>query len=536
MAVRIIGALRLAVLLAVTCACPQAAAAPALKIAGGTWHEARTDNFVVLTNAGQDRARYLVQNLEDFRRLVIRATRLDIETNPLPFHIVAVTGASQLKSLLGTDQVFGAFQQSYRGGLSAVNLSARAPDGTDSLEITRTPYGPLYRSKQNMRGVGMDGVFHEYVHYLLEIDARRRYPLWFHEGYAEYLSTYEIADGRYKIGSAPMHRVLTLEKTRRIPLGSLLNAKGYDTGHGNNDFNAESWLVVHYLMSDPGRREKLYAFLDRLDRPTVDTVPVFEEVFGESVEDFSRRLRQYRRVGRFNVERFDRPGTPLPEPALRAVPPDEVREALAYTLLHFSPERQKGVALLDEALEINPANLKARALLAAVAISEKNPDKAEAILARAGAAGEGSAEMLGLRGEILLRRAAELVAAGKPGSEALLDAAADAYGRALAIDPDDAQSLSGMARTWLIRPGRPPDEVKALIARAERLLPMNKEIELVGAHLRLKRGEVSDAVRAYEHIIAWGRDPAVVRQARERVDAIYALARDYLEKNPKALP
>jgi tetratricopeptide (TPR) repeat protein len=536
MAARTLARLLLAAVFAAALAMP-CKASDVSRIADGDWVEARTGNFVVLTNAGKERARYLVQSLEDFRRLVIEATSLDIESNPLPFHIVALVGSGQLRALIDTDQVFGAFQQSYRGGLAAVNLTARAPDGTDSLQITYTAYGPIYRAKQNLRTVGMDGVFHEYVHYLLEIDAKRRYPLWFHEGYAEFLSTFDVgSDGRYKVGAPPMHRVLALEKTRRIPLGSLLNAKGYETGHENSDFNAESWLVVHYLMTDPDRRAKLYAFLDRLNTPTIDTVPVFEEVFNQSAEDFSRQVRQYRRLGRYDIERFPRSTDPLPEPAIRVPPRDEVREQLAYTLLHFSPDRQKGIELIDGAIAANPGNMRARALLAALALVDKDTRKAEQILADAGPAADADADMLALKGEIDLRRAAELVADGKPGAEAFLAAASDAYHKALVLDPEQTQAMSGIARTWLIQPGRPPDEAVALIERARRLLPMNQEIVLIAAHIRLKRGEIVDAARGYEHVIAWGRDRDVVRQARERLDAIQAVAGDSLKQSLKATP
>ena len=538
MAARIIGTLLLAVawLAAGTLPCV-AAASDIGKVAEGTWYEARTSNFVVMTNAGAGRARYLAQNLEDFRRLVIEATNLDIESNPLPFHIVAFSSAGQLRAMVDTDQIFGAFQQSYRGGLAVVNLTARAPDGTDSLAISYTAYGPLYRTKQNTRAVGMDGVFHEYVHYLLEIDAKRRYPLWFHEGYAEFLSTFDVSsDGRYKVGLPPMHRVLTLEKTRRIPFGSLLNAKGYQTGHENSDFNAESWLAVHYLMSNPERRAKLYAFLDRLNKPVVDTVPVFEDVFGESIEDMSAHLRQYRRMARYDADKFDRPSAPLPEPAIRVMPPDEVREELAYTLLHFSAKRQKGVDLLDAAIAANPANMQARAVLAAVALGDKDEIRAQAILDQAGTVADSSPDMLSLKGELFLRRSAALIATGKPGWENGLAVAADAYRRAIAINPDEAQALSGLARIWLVQPGRPPDEVVAQLDRAQRLLPMNQELQLISAHIKLKRGEVAGAVKAYEHVVAWGRDPDVVRQARERLDAIYALAADYSKKGLNVLP
>jgi cytochrome c-type biogenesis protein CcmH/NrfG len=241
-------------------------------------------------------------------------------------------------------------------------------------------------------------------------------------------------------------------------------------------------------------------------------------------------------MAKYDVERFDRPDAPLPQPTIRMPPADEVREQLAYTLLHFSPQRNKGVELIEEAIALNPGNMRARALLAAVAVADKDMPKAEKILAEAGPAAAGDADMLSLGGELHLRRAAELVAAAKPGWEPLLATARDAYRKALTLDPDHAQSLSGIARTWLIQPGRPPDEALALVARAERLLPMNQEIGLIAAHTRLKRGEIVDAVRSYEHVVAWGRDPDTVRQARERLDAIYAIAGDGLKPAGKTTP
>jgi hypothetical protein len=65
---------------------------------------------------------------------------------------------------------------------------------------------------------------------------------------------------------------------------------------------------------------------------------------------------------------------------------------------------------------------------------------------------------------------------------------------------------------------------------------MNHEIRLVEANLRLKRGDVVAAVNGYEHVVAWAREPSIVRRARERLDEIYALARENLNQPANALP
>ena len=92
MAARTLGRLVLAVVFAAAAALPCAAASDLTRIADGSWVEARTANFVVLTNAGESRARYLVQNLEDFRRLVIQATNLEIEGQERPALIAETLG------------------------------------------------------------------------------------------------------------------------------------------------------------------------------------------------------------------------------------------------------------------------------------------------------------------------------------------------------------------------------------------------------------------------------------------------------------
>ena len=120
----------------VSCAAPQA-------LDGSTepvgWQELRTPNFVIYHQGTDHWAERIVGHLQSFRHYVLDHLQLEGADNPLPFRVVLLRNAAQMQNLLGEKDVFGAYLQTWRGGLAIVDLSARAEDGTSSLQVTATP-------------------------------------------------------------------------------------------------------------------------------------------------------------------------------------------------------------------------------------------------------------------------------------------------------------------------------------------------------------------------------------------------------------
>jgi hypothetical protein len=96
-------------------------------------------------------------------------------------------------------------------------------------------------------------IFHEYVHNLLRARGGGEIPAWLNEGLAQYLQTAEFtAEGRLRLGLAPKGRLELLEKSELLPLRDLLsktNAEVHSSGTPRTVFYAQSWVLVHYLLS-----------------------------------------------------------------------------------------------------------------------------------------------------------------------------------------------------------------------------------------------------------------------------------------------
>ncbi len=517
-------------------ACSQAQ--PVTEVAQSRWIEARTENFVVVTNAGDARARKMVNDLEEFRRFAITALNIDVAETPLPFTIYAVTSDADLQSLVETARAFGVFQSSYRGGLAVVNINARGADGTDRVQVIPTLSGPRLRVTANQRGIGMDGVFHEYVHYLQALNPDQRFPLWFSEGFADYLSTFHVTpDGRYRVGDAPRHRVSELKagisdprarksgdpRFRWIPFDALINARGYDTGHGQGPFYGQSWLLTHHLLSDPDRTALLDQYLEASNTPSLDSVPLFEETFGLNMSQLYSRLRQYLRSDRFASQTFDRPDAPLPEPTITEVAPDQIRTQLGYALLHFTPSFEKAETLLNDALAINPANIEAKALLAALAFAAEDDARVEALIRDAGDAADTNIEFLTLKGHHGVRKAVQLYEAGDESWRTAVVEARLHFRNAISLGVQSAEPFIALGRSYLLSDTMPPEEALELIGTARTLLPSSLETRLILGHLQFRRGEVGAAQANYEHVLAWSRNPQSRTRAREMLERIQAI-------------
>ncbi|MDX1580014.1 MAG: tetratricopeptide repeat protein [Alphaproteobacteria bacterium] len=486
------------------------------------WYEARTEHFVVLVPRSAERARSLALQLEEFRRFAIAYAELEILSDPLPFRIIGTYGGNAFNALVGRRDIFGAFDQTYEGGLAVVNLAARAPDGTEDLEVTYTLFGPIYREKVNIRSVGLDGVFHEYVHYLLAIDQRRRYPLWFNEGFAEFLSTFDLEGASSaRIGKPPMHRVRVLDDVDLMPVGALLNATGYDTGHGSGSFYAQAWLFVHYMLADPERRQKLYTFLDALAERQVDAQPVLEQVLGMSASDLQSKLRRYQRSGRFHSEAIELAEAFRPEVEVRQVPLDEVQANLATAMLTFTTDYSDAEQLLNAALAADPLNVRARVTLATLHLFRGELDQARELARTAPKAIEGESRILSLKAQLRVRDALLMFEAENQSWPEALQEGRDIYRAALAQNPREAEAYSGYARTFLLSENEGvPSRAYNALDRARQLLPTDFSLELVRGYLLLKEGRAEEALEAFEHIIAWSRTPDLVTKAREVRDYV----------------
>ncbi len=155
-------------------------------------------------------------------------------------------------------------------------------------------------------------IYHEAVHWFATATDTPQ-PLWFAEGIAEALSTFEIVDGKGRWGQAIEDNVAYLSGDGLLPMEDLLRASQDEALHGNerNKYYPQAWAFVHYLMFGNGGADapKLAAFLGELRRTDPDTA--VHTAFGKSYHELTNDLRRYLARGRYGhaeIELRDRSG------------------------------------------------------------------------------------------------------------------------------------------------------------------------------------------------------------------------------------
>lgn len=156
-----------------------------------------------------------------------------------------------------------------------------------------------------MPGSGRDAatrqtIYHEAVHWFTTASDTPQ-PLWFAEGLAEVLSTFEVVDGKGRWGQAIADNVAYLNNSGLLPMEEVLRASQDDALHGNgrDKYYPQAWAFVHSLMFGNGgaHAAKLSAFLRELRVSDLDTATA--AAFGKSYDELTSDLRRYLGRGRY---------------------------------------------------------------------------------------------------------------------------------------------------------------------------------------------------------------------------------------------
>lgn len=150
------------------------------------------------------------------------------------------------------------------------------------------------------RSEGLDArtvLFHEYAHHFMMQYFADAYPAWFAEGFAEYVSTAELDATRTRLGGYEEARTQPLYDMQWAALADLI-----DPGRENARrvpsymFYSQSWIYVHYILSDADRRRALSQYFTAV-QSGADRTTAFEEAFGTTADGFRRDVLTYLRRG-----------------------------------------------------------------------------------------------------------------------------------------------------------------------------------------------------------------------------------------------
>jgi hypothetical protein len=262
-----------------------------------------------------------------------------------------------------------------------------------------------------------------------------------------------------------------------MPVARLLgadwtNLPGYETPM----FYAQSWLVVHYLASDPQRAASLTRYLELVAGGT-PSGPAFAQVFGYPVERFDKVLIDYV-MGR-TLKPTELAFVPL-QASVAAVPLSAVADALLIPAaqLDIGVDPDKAPALVDRIRRIAaryPDDWSAKVVLATAELRLGDRVQARALIDSLVAEKPDSAPLL-----VLL------------GTAQLLDhqAASATLAHADAVRPDDFRILFLRA---LAEPPGADAERRALLLRANALAPQVEPVALAAAQAQAEAGDFAAA-------------------------------------------
>lgn len=236
------------------------------------WLDVSSENFRIRSVLGEERTVELLRHLE-----VMRASLDDPLGEPtyhaqVPTIILAVDRHDDYVSIGAPDYSAGYFYSNMRENAILIE------DSNDST--------------------GIQVILHEYAHYLNKQSGRIRFPRWFEEGNAEYLSHSRVRDQAFEYGMPAQRHLSTLNFMSWSPLADILERD--DTSALSDEeaalFYGQSWLLVHYLRSLPDSDQALERSLQqyaRLASAGMRPTAAFEQAFAVELEQFERDLLQY---------------------------------------------------------------------------------------------------------------------------------------------------------------------------------------------------------------------------------------------------
>ena len=452
------------------------------------WIELQTANFTLFSNAGESQARRVGADLERLRDALTKLSPGLTLNSPAPTYIFVFRNTASLQPYLRT----------YNG----------QPLSSAGYFLSH-PLANYVAINGDRRGDEKGIVYHEYLHYVL----RNNYadlPLWLHEGLAEYYSTFEVGRDEARIGLPIAAHVEWLRTHSLIPLSNLLavdeRSQEYNESSRRGVFYAESWALVHYLVSgNPERRRQAAEFL-QLAQAGASPAKLFSQAFGADPAVLERELRTYVRSYAFSSTRV--PIRPEANLAMEARPMTwaDTLYRLGDLLANLGEEHRAAAAEhFRAALAAKPDHGPALSGLGFLEELANHPQEARAWYQKAA--------RLAPDDFLVQYRYATSLLEEDSDPDALRQARV-ALSRAVRLRPDFGEAWAQLGYTYQSEDVLPAEAVQAL-ETAHRLLPSRLEVAYNLALAYARGGQRQKAEDLVEKVLAPRAGADMVESARE---------------------
>ena len=500
-------ALRAAVLCAALCG--QAAHA-------ADWLRAQSEHFTITTDSSERRAAEYLQELEALHHVVLLIMGVEpAKTQAKPrFELYLLRDPRDLAKV----------RPHFANGIGGVHMLC----SEGSVAYVGLPSWGLGHAEDP----GLQILFHEYAHHVMFQYATAFYPAWYVEGFAEFFGKSQISGDKVVLGDTARGNALWLRSRPWIDFQRVLKPPFKATGDKDadrSDFEAfynQSWLLVHYMLSDSARTKLFNDYFARLGEGE-DPIAAFEPATGIPVAKLAGALRRH--LDNLPVVAVSSGRSDKGAVRVEALPAEVDGYLLDASVLRTCAPKAQGQAILQrlkaqEAKGNAPVELKLARARAEFLFGE--PKAALAALQELAAAHETSFDAQHLLGRALAESADELE--GEARTAARAQARAQLF-KAYRLQKNDAPNLYQMARVMAV------DGVNANVLNAAQgaraLAPGVGTFATFEALVDLDAGERTRALRALAPLASNPHDPAYAARMRAAMQAIRAgLSRNEVQR------
>ena len=412
---------------------------------------------------------------------------------------------------------FRAFRPLYDGG--AADFKGYFQAGADVNHIVV----PLALSDEDSQQVHN----HEAVHLLLAATARR-VPDWLNEGLAQYYSTMKVSAGGATLGAPVARHAAVLRRAKLMPPARLFEidraSRDYRSGAARDLFYAQSWALVHYLVSAEGGRGhlRLFRFLEML-ASGMGVEESLRRAFGLDYAALEAGLGAYVRRGEYATRELVFGG--VREAELKVAPLTEAGAQfyLGDLLLHVG-RFAEAETHLRRALALDKRSAPAYTSLGMALVRQRRFSAARQSLRRAAALAPDNYLAHYYHAYALSREDMEDEQTAREYAPELAGEMRAALERAIALEPRFPDSYRLLAFVNLVT-GERLDEAVELLGRGLALAPNRPDMLFVLAQVHLRRGDAPAAREALAKVAAGNASPRLRARAEALLKGLSAGAK-----------
>lgn len=377
---------------------------------------------------------------------------------------------------------------------------------------TARPDG-LFAFVETAAGAQADYVlFHEYAHHFMLENFPVAYPAWFVEGFAEYFMTAEITLRGVKIGGFNEGRAYQIMTQAWMPWDEIFSKT---TGETRKDrmqaYYAQSWLLMHYMRSDPKRARLLDAAVTAIGSGEPPS-QAFWKATGWDAKQLNKELRSYVKLSAYII------ANPLKTPpavtyATLPASADDLFLDRLRVVFSWEPDPAFLEQVRRKAAR-HPGDKLAELTLARAEYAIGDVAAGDALIARRLAAEPRDYDTL-------LEAAAGKMICGRRDDARRMEhfrAARGYFSKAFALNDSDFRVLYGYALSRSLEQGFPTENDMNVLILGRELAPSFTELSMQAGMALLARGHRDDAMKVLAPVANNPHSRGVAALARALID------------------